>query len=151
MEGAYIARMCTSFIDIPDRIAVAIYFAGCSIRCKGCQNSVLWEKTSGKLTPMGDVLDSILSNQLADSLVFLGGEPTDQIDFLTDLCKKTSHYKALYTGREFEDLPAELTNNLDMVVCGPYRQDLHVNDYPASTNQRLFKKENKSWICQNYK
>lgn len=149
MEGAYIARICTSFIDVPDKIAVAIYFAGCSIRCKGCHNQVLWERSNGDLTSMDDVLNSIQKNELADSLVFLGGEPTDQVEFLTDLCKKVSKYKALYTGREFEDLPKDLIDNLDMIVCGPYRKDLHGNEYPASSNQRIFKKENKSWICQN--
>lgn len=149
MEGAYIARICTSFIDVPDKIAVAIYFSGCSIRCKGCQNQILWERSSGNFMSAEDVLKTIQKNELAESIVFLGGEPTDQIEFLIDLCKKFSKYKALYTGREFEDLPKDLVNSLDMIVCGPYRQDLHVDAYPASTNQRVFKKENESWICQN--
>jgi len=149
MGGAYIARICTSFIDVPDKIVVAIYFSGCSIRCKGCQNHVLWERSSGDLMSTETVLHEIQKNELADGVVFLGGEPTDQSEFLIDLCKKISQYKAMYTGREFEDLPQELTNNLDMIVCGPYIQDLHVNGYPASSNQRVFKKENKSWICQN--
>lgn len=151
MGGAHIARICTSFIDIPNKVAVAIYFAGCSIRCKGCQNSILWEKSSGNLTSMKEVLCKVQSNELADSIVFLGGEPTDQIEFLIELCKQVSHFKAMYTGREFEDLPQELTDMLDMIVCGPYRQDLHVKSFPASSNQRIFKKEEKSWICQNCK
>jgi anaerobic ribonucleoside-triphosphate reductase activating protein len=149
-KGAYIARMCTSFIDIPDKIAVAIYFSGCSIRCKGCQNAVLWEQESGDFTYMNEVLSNIKNNLLADSVVFLGGEPTDQIVFLIELCKNISVYKALYTGREFEDLPQDLADNIDMVVCGPYRQDLAVKGFPASKNQRYFKKVGGTWICQNY-
>lgn len=152
MGGAYIARICTSFIDVPDRIAVAIYFAGCSIRCKGCQNAILWEKSSGIFTPIELVVSKIKNNQLADSIVFLGGEPTDQLEFLIELCQQVPQYfKTLYTGKEYEDLPEELTNILDMIICGPYRQDLHGSGFPASSNQRIFKKENKSWICQNYK
>jgi len=151
MGGAYIARICTSFIDVPNKVAVAVYFAGCSIRCKGCQNSILWEKSSGTLTTMEQVINKIQNNELADSIVFLGGEPTDQINFVIDLCKQIPHFKAMYTGREFEDLPDELTDTLDMIVCGPYRQDLHVKSFPASSNQRIFKKEDKSWICQNCK
>lgn len=151
MGGAYIARICTSFIDVPDKVAVAIYFAGCSIRCKGCQNAILWERSSGILTPIETVLNKIQNNELADSIVFLGGEPTDQIDSLIEICNNVSLFKTLYTGREFEDLPKELTNKLDMIVCGPYRQDLHSKSFPASSNQRIFKKENESWICQNYK
>jgi anaerobic ribonucleoside-triphosphate reductase activating protein len=151
MRGAYIARICTSFIDVPDKVAVAVYFAGCSIRCKGCQNAILWEKSSGTLTSIELVLNKIQDNQLADSIVFLGGEPTDQIEFLIELCKNVSLFKTLYTGREFENLPEDLTKTLDMIVCGPYRQDLQCQGFPASSNQRIFKKENESWICQNYK
>jgi anaerobic ribonucleoside-triphosphate reductase activating protein len=149
MFDAYIARVCTSFIDVPDKIAVAIYFSGCSIRCKGCQNSVLWERDETTKTSIGEVLSKIKSNVLADSVVFLGGEPTDQMSFLVELCKRISNYKALYTGREFENLPRELLENLDMIVCGPYRQDLAIKGFPASTNQRFLKKVGESWICQN--
>lgn len=149
MFDAYVARICTSFIDIPDRIAVAIYFSGCSIRCKGCQNAILWERDEKTKTSMSELLGEIKSNALADSVVFLGGEPTDQMNFLVELCKNISNYKALYTGREFEDLPKDLIDNLDMIVCGPYRQDLHIKGFPASKNQRFLKKIGGSWICQN--
>jgi len=145
---AYIAHIGTSFVDIPDRIAVAVFFAGCSIRCKGCQNKVLWEKSSGKVTSLEDVVSTIKQNPLADSVVFLGGEPTDQLPFLTELCKEISQFKMLYTGREIEDLPTELTDNLDMMVCGPFREDLFVGGFPASSNQRFFKKIGTEWICQ---
>ncbi len=148
-KSAYIVRTCTSFIDVPDRIAVAIYFSGCSIRCKGCQNSILWERNDDTLTSMDEVLSRIKSNLLADSIVFLGGEPTDQVEFLIELCKRVPHYKALYTGREIEDLPQGLLDNLDMIVCGPFRQDLYVKGFPASKNQRYLKKVGGSWICQN--
>jgi anaerobic ribonucleoside-triphosphate reductase activating protein len=149
MFDAYVVRICTSFIDIPDKIAAAIYFSGCTIRCKGCQNAALWERDEKTKISMEEVLDKIKSNVLADSVVFLGGEPTDQMSFLIELCKNISSYKALYTGREFEDLPQELTDNLDMIVCGPYRQDLAVKGFPASKNQRFLKKVGESWICQN--
>ncbi len=149
MFNAYIVRMSTSFIDIPDKIAMAIYFSGCSIRCKGCQNALLWERDENTKISMEEVLEKIKSNVLADSVVFLGGEPTDQMIFLIELCKRISNYKALYTGREFEDLPQELTKNLDMIVCGPYRQDLAIKGFPASKNQRFLKKVGESWICQN--
>ena len=148
--NAYIVKTCTSFIDIPNKIATAIYFSGCSIRCKGCQNAILWERDPSTIKSMSHILAKIEENKLADSVVFLGGEPTDQMIFLIELCKNISRYKALYTGREFEDLPKELINNLNMIVCGPFRQDLFVkNRFPASTNQRYFKKEDDIWILQN--
>jgi len=148
MHG-YIARVCTSFIDVPDKIAVAVYFSGCSLRCKGCQNKHLWEKSNGTEMTVDDVLDRIKKNPLAQAVVFLGGEPTDQIDFLTELCKQIKKIETkelvLYSGREFETLPSQLTDLLDLVVCGPYREDLHVNSWPASSNQRVLQKQGNSW------
>jgi len=146
---ARIKRIRTSFIDVPHKIAVAIYFAGCSIRCKGCQNPSLWNPLSGELMTDDEVMKKITNHPLAEYVVFLGGEPTDQIDFLIHLCnriKQTTKLSiALYTGREFEVLPQQLTSNLDFIVCGPYRQDLVTNSWPASSNQRVLKKEFEQW------
>ncbi len=101
--------------------------------------------------PIEDVLLKIQQHPLADAVVFLGGEPTDQIDFLKALCEKvtttSSKEIALYTGREFEVLPQDLLKNLQLIVCGQYRSELHVNGWPASTNQRVFKKEAGQWKC----
>jgi len=48
MKG-WIAKIFTSFIDVPDKVATAVYFSGCSIRCKNCHNKDIWEKESGTL------------------------------------------------------------------------------------------------------
>ncbi|HBS48009.1 TPA: hypothetical protein DEO28_02660 [Candidatus Dependentiae bacterium] len=146
---AKIAKVCTSFIDVPDKISVAVYFAGCSIRCKGCQNKVLWEQSSGEDVLLEDLLSKVQGNPLAEYLVFLGGEPTDQMGFLIEFCKKEKSFKkALYTGREFEVLPGELVKELDFIVCGPFKTEEFVEGrFPASKNQRVFRKENGSWSC----
>ncbi len=146
---AFIARIGTSFVDVPDKIAVSIFFAGCSIRCPGCQNEALWERTSGTLATLDEVLSIIQANPLAESVAFLGGEPTDQLEFLIALAHKITLHKTLYTGREFEDLPIKLLNEINFIVCGPFRQDMFRNGFPASCNQRIFNKVGDSWICQN--
>lgn len=144
-----IARMCTSFIDVPDKIAVSIYFSGCSLHCKDCQNQELWDPDSGEERDLASVLEEIEKHPLADAVVFLGGEPTDQVEFLQELCKNiTTKEKVLYTGREFEVLPQKLLQNLDMIICGPYRSDLHVGGWPASSNQRIFIKKGAEWKQQ---
>ena len=144
-----IARITTSFIDVPDSIAVAIYLAGCSIRCPDCQNKELWNRTSGIAMSVETIVDCIQEHPLAEAVVFLGGEPTDQVDFLQNICRAvTNKKKVLYTGREFELLPSTLTDHLDMIICGPYRQELHVNKWPASSNQRVLLKDQGSWIIQ---
>lgn len=150
MNG-WIARIFTSFIDVPDKIATAVYFSGCSIRCKNCHNKELWERESGKIMTEEQLLERVASDGLSEMVVFLGGEPTDQLDFLIAVCKKIkSEIKkpiAMYTGREFEVLPDELLENLCMVVCGPYRDDLRQEGWPASSNQRAFKREGELWKC----
>lgn len=148
--NAYIARICTSFIDVPNKIAVAIYFAGCSLRCKDCQNPELWYRKNGVLRSLKEVKEKIDSHPLAESVVFLGGEPTDQVDFLTLLCQKIeTKERVLYTGREFEGLPSSLLESLEMIICGPYRSDLHVGGWPASSNQRALIKKGVSWHLLN--
>jgi anaerobic ribonucleoside-triphosphate reductase activating protein len=150
MQGR-IARICTSFIDYPGKIAIAIYFAGCSIRCPGCQNKELWKEQQGNLMTTYEIIQKIHAHPLATAVVFLGGEPTDQLDFLKDLCTQITATCdkdiALYTGREFEVLPQDLLQHLQVIVCGPYRSELHVNGWPASTNQRVFKREVGQWKC----
>ena len=149
MKG-YIARIFTSFIDVPDKISVAVYFSGCSLRCKGCQNKEYWEKESGNLMSDQEVVDKVKNNTLAEWIAFLGGEPTDQIDFLIHLCrrikKEVKKPIGIYTGREFEVLPKSLLDNIDFIVCGPYREDLYIEGaWPASSNQRVFKKKGIKW------
>ena len=147
--NAYIARISTSFIDVPEKIAVAVYFCGCSIRCKNCQNKELWEPHNGIVMTLDEVLAHVNRHPLADSVVFLGGEPTDQLPFLSALCQHiTDKEKVLYTGREFEMLPPVLLAHLDMIICGPYRSDLHVGGWPASSNQRVFTKKGSLWKHQ---
>lgn len=146
MHG-HIARICTSFIDVPDKIATAIYFSGCTLRCKDCQNKELWDQENGEKYDIKSVLKKIENHPIAEAVVFLGGEPTDQNDFLTELCKQIDkkYFKVLYTGREFEVLNTALTNNLDMIICGPYKSNLHVGGWPASSNQRVLTKKGTTW------
>ncbi|MFA6527633.1 MAG: 4Fe-4S cluster-binding domain-containing protein [Candidatus Babeliales bacterium] len=150
MQGS-IARICTSFIDVPGKIAVAIYFAGCSVRCSGCQNKALWEASSGTKMTVDDIVEKIIQHPLADTVVFLGGEPTDQMDVLIAVCEKITQEGSkeliLYTGREFEVLPETLISMLTMIVCGPYRSELGRQGWPASSNQRVFIRKEGSWQC----
>jgi anaerobic ribonucleoside-triphosphate reductase activating protein len=150
MHG-YVARICTSFIDVPGRTSIAVYFSGCSLRCKDCQNPELWDRSSGKLIDVADVVKKVINHPLAESVVFLGGEPTDQIEFLEEVCQQIKacceKEIVLYSGREFEFLPRSLLEYLDLIICGPYRPDLLVDGWPASSNQRVFKKKNEVWTC----
>lgn len=150
MKG-YVAKTFTSFIDVPDKISFSIFFSGCSIGCKDCHNKDLWNVKSGKLTSDDELLKNIKENSLADYVAFMGGEPTDQMDFLIHLCKRIKNELhlpiALYSGREFEVFPKALIDEIDLVICGPYKKEFHVGGWPASSNQRVLKKEGKQWNC----
>ncbi|MCK5632972.1 4Fe-4S cluster-binding domain-containing protein, partial [bacterium] len=74
MNG-YIARIFTSFIDVPNEIATAVYFSGCSLRCKGCHNKHFWKKENGTLMSDDQIMQKI-NNPLTSHVAFLGGEPT---------------------------------------------------------------------------
>lgn len=150
MQG-YVAKIFTSFIDVPGKISLSIFFSGCSIRCKDCHNKPLWPKESGILTSSDDIIEKIKKHDLANYVAFMGGEPTDQMDFLIHICSRIKSELnlpiALYTGREFEVLPQTLTNLVDLIICGPYKKEFHVGGWPASSNQRIFKKEGLQWNC----
>lgn len=143
---AYIARICSSFIDVPDTSSISIYFSGCSIHCKECHNKELWSRDSGKPINTKDVIKQVEEHPLADNVVFVGGEPTDQPEALKEIASgiKTKE-RVLYTGREFEDLPEDLLPNLDLIICGPYKSELHIGGWPASSNQRILKREGVTW------
>lgn len=91
-----------------------------------------------------------INNPLTSYVAFLGGEPTDQLNFLLHMFKKikkeTDKKIAMYSGREFEQLPKNLLEYPSFIVCGPYRQDLHQKGFPASSNQRIFKKKGQMWV-----
>jgi len=148
MDG-YVSRIFTSFIDVPEEIALAVYFSGCSIRCPGCHNKQLWNREAGIKMTDTDIIKKIHTNTLAEWVAFLGGEPTDQMEFLENICNQikatTNKSIALYTGREFEVLSPSLLAHLSLVVCGPYRHELHVDGWPASANQRVFRKKDTLW------
>jgi organic radical activating enzyme len=92
------------------------------------------------------VAKHIQEHPLAEAVVFLGGEPTDQIEFLHTICCMTKNKKrVLYTGREFELLPSYITDELEMIICGPYKKEFHVNSWPASSNQRVLIKDKGLW------
>jgi anaerobic ribonucleoside-triphosphate reductase activating protein len=130
-----------------DGISYNIYFAGCSIRCPGCQNEGLWDRDESQKTTTEDVFESLIVNiEIADYVCILGGEPTDQWDALIDLLRKIKDIDIpvwLYTGKNMYDLTeeqwAELNKLCYMVKFGPYRPEYPKTSNLATGNQYLQK------------
>ena len=131
-------------------IGVSLYVSGCSIRCKGCQNSAAWDFASGipyTAATEAEILEA-LAKPYVNHLSILGGEPMDQDqEALVSLVEKV---KQLYpekdiwcwTGYEFEDIRnCPLTKYLDIIVCGCYIEEQRdisgENLYRGSRNQRI--------------
>lgn len=126
-------------------ISCDVWFQGCSIKCEGCQNPDLQDLMKGYIIDTSMILEHL--RQFPDfyqSIVFLGGEPTEQEYALLELCNNlpVTLTKILYTGKEFKDLSEDVKSAMDIIVDGPYiKSELTESGFPASNNQKIYKKD----------
>ena len=142
----------TSFIDIPGQISLAIFFAGCPIKCKDCQNKELWDIKEGKITHICEILEKINKHELTKWVCFLGGEPFYQNTFLENVCSNIKKNIGIYSGYTFRTLIKNHKSILDIpnvkfLVSGPFVKSKYVEGrFPASTNQEVRIKIDNKWI-----
>lgn len=153
MDG-YLARIVTSFIEIPGTICSSIYFSGCTFNCPGCQNPELQNMSNGALTSVDKVIQTLEENELAKWVCFLGGEPFNQPEFLYNLCQSTNKPIGIYTGNDFETLQNQYQKiinlpNVKFLKTGRFVIDLMKDiEFPITSNQKVYmKKENKWSVC----
>ena len=128
-----------SLVDGPG-VRTVVFFQGCDLHCKGCQNPSTWEMKNGtEMTT--DELVTILEKEVVNKKVtFSGGEPLMQVDALIDIVKKLEGFDiAVYTGHEFKEVPKELLDNITYIKTGSYKEELKstVKPYVGSTNQEF--------------
>ena len=118
---------------------LGIFFQGCSIKCPNSQNPELQDPAGG-YDSNTDTIIKILenSNGYYNSVVFLGGEPTDQEDALLDIATRVNIPCVLFTGKYYETLNILLKYAMYMIVDGPYIEELKSNKFPASYNQSIY-------------
>lgn len=79
-----------SLRDYPGHLAATIFCAACNLRCGYCHNAELvlpWKYNLDSHFVLDKTrLTDILNNNLIDSIVFCGGEPTLYHDSLLELC-----------------------------------------------------------------
>lgn len=144
--------MTLRVIDIIDGTSVdgpglrtSIYFAGCDHRCPGCHNPSTWDFNAGYDMTIDQLIGRIVDNDF--NVTFSGGDPLYQLKPLTELARRIKSVgKTIwcYTGFIYEDLLvnekyAELLSMIDVLVDGPYIQDLRDTDlrFRGSSNQRI--------------
>ena len=125
-----------------------IFLAGCKRAeegnpCKGCFNPSLWKSDSyfGLSSPE-EALRNIKKNAHNRYITFVGGEPLDQLNPLSELCRllKEAGYHIIvithYTLSEQKDMMNEdnkdswckLWNNIDIMIDGEYREEERIWD-----------------------
>ena len=132
-----------SFNDT-DGISACIFFQGCPFRCEGCHNPELQTVDGGIETTTDAVMQEIMKHiDWYDSVAFMGGEPLAQKEALIDLLERTRALGLLawlYTGFELKDVPNDIKVLCDVIVAGPYMDELRTGGFPASSNQQIYRR-----------
>ena len=134
-----IAKTDVSFID-GKGIAYVIYFQGCSFDCPGCHNPELQDFSGGYDVTVKQILSQI-DEEFYDSVVFLGGEPLEQLNEVEYLANNIGIEKWLYTGYDLLAIPESVMRVMDVVVAGRYQEWLATDGFPASSNQQVYRRE----------
>jgi len=123
---------------------LVIWTQGCSLHCKGCVNSQLWNFGIGQDLTFDEFLQ-LISPKNIEGVTMLGGEPLDQADVLLpymEMTKKIGKTILLFTGyrkRELKGNAKKIWELADITVSGRYEAKHH-SDFLAfrgSTNQRV--------------
>jgi len=157
-----------------DNMRTELYFMGCERAaagnsCDGCYNSDLWENRPGAtVRKPADMAAHIAKYAPNKFITIVGGEPTDQLEGLTELCKllkadgfhiivftwKTLKYLTITCGGQRY---RELLENIDILVDGEYKADqrIYVEDMGdgflgtiGSANQTIW--DLKEWRDDNF-
>jgi anaerobic ribonucleoside-triphosphate reductase activating protein len=127
---------------------ITIWFSGCTFRCSGCYNTRLWHKEFGLNYPAESVAKIVIGecDKLGlKSVVLLGGEPLQQdrqeLLLLCRLLKEADLKIWIYTGYDFQDADEfGILEFIYTVKCGKYMEQLKQDGFPASSNQRVYRR-----------
>ena len=148
-----------SILDIIDGTVVdgpgfrlSIYCAGCSHRCNGCHNPQSWEIGNGKEMDIEELMQVVKDSPW--NVTLSGGDPFFQAEGFAELARRikaeTTKTVWCYTGYTLEALvkendpwKMELLRNIDVLVDGPFVQDLRDEQlrFRGSSNQRILDSE----------
>lgn len=149
------------YYDIADGegVRTTLFVSGCTNRCKGCFQPQTWDFSYGK--PFTEVVQQELLESLEPSyingLTLLGGEPfepSNQAALLPFLRRVKAQYpeKTVWAftgfvydrdliagGRKHTDFTDEMLSYVDILVDGPYVEELHdiTLQFRGSSNQRI--------------
>lgn len=155
-----------------------LYFAGCKKAeegdpCRGCFNYELWQREQGSHVSIQSIVDRLEEMCSVKSVTIVGGEPTDQLDGLIELCKllkKYNYHILVISWHTYEDMLRDdkeryeqLFDTIDVLVDGQYDEhqriydDTHTNvmrSFIGSNNQKVvdlskYSLDNKTIVAYN--
>lgn len=156
LENMKVRNITTCDINNGTGVRCTVWVQGCNRKCPGCHNPELWPYGYGKRL-MSDTVFSVIRRELnksyIDGITFSGGDPFDQDErALRELLVCLKELKGsfpdktiwVYTGGYYRDeikkpLVAEMLPYIDVIVDGPYKQELRDITIPfrGSKNQRI--------------
>lgn len=135
-----IAGVLTCSLVNGDGVRYVVFTQGCVRACPGCQNPDTWDPKGGVERSVEDLAEDIKSRKYLDGITLSGGEPFLQQDECVRLLKLLPGMNVwIYTGFEYEEIAhTELAQLADVIVAGPYREDLRCEGQMyGSSNQRI--------------
>lgn len=131
---------------------VTVWVAGCTHKCKGCQNPSTWDYNQGEKTIIDKLLLE-LGHPYIQGVTFSGGDPLAQDEVslieLYALIKKVKEAYPekdiwLYTGDVYEEaigntFKRQIIEMCDVIVEGPFKEELRDVSiaFRGSSNQRV--------------
>ena len=129
---------------------ITLWVSGCCHKCFGCHNQSTWSHSSGNhfSQDVEDKLFTLLKNPFIKGLTLTGGDPLsiDNRYFIFKLIHRVKKELPdkdiwLWTGFLKEDLPNDITKEIDFLIDGKFKKNLVKDNlrYRGSENQRIFK------------
>lgn len=157
----YRINIRTAGPSVQDNLRSELYFAGCRKAeegdpCRGCFNYQLWQREQGSQISIQAIVDRLEDMRSVKSVTIVGGEPTDQLEGLIELCrllKKYNYHILVISWHTYEDMLKDnpeqyeqLFDTIDALVDGQYDEhqriydDTHTNvmrSFIGSNNQKV--------------
>ncbi len=115
-------------------VRYVIWTQGCPFQCEGCATPASRPISKDQQVSISDLAEDVLSRPYIDGLTISGGEPFLQAGTLASLLeiieeKRPELTVLAFSGYQLEALnwpeAQRLLSHLDLLIDGPYRQDLN--------------------------
>ena len=128
-------------------LCVSVYLQGCPHKCPGCHNPETWDEYGGHeftWETFRRVIAGLYAHGVQHTLCILGGEPFAPYNaFLTGMLARSAKGVGVqvyvWTGYDYEQIPKQYLENVDVVIDGKFEADKRDITLPlrGSSNQRV--------------